>query len=524
MKRKIISLALVTLMLIGFLGSNIKASSSIEIIMDGKKIESDVAPIVKDGRTLVPVRVISEELGLDVKWNNGEVIISNKDSSELRRIVMELNSKEVIYNKPGYEIELDVAPILHKSRTLVPLRFIGELMGMDVDYTNKTNSSPQVILKQTDKDNFFNIKKKAVNLSGENNMKYENLNDLAFKWVEEIFKKSGKDENIVISPLGLNRTLTLLLEGIDESERTDVMNFLIINSQMDNEYSDTISKSLILLNDKMGLTPTEALNDLDIFKIVGFPKEATKEKIDLQEEVFERVLNANELDKDIAMALMDATKYKSSWAESFKFDKEKTVKEDFTNSKGSKVQVDMMKNTLETNAYKGEKGEVIALTSSSDYPSKVYFLKAKDNNINSVKELLEAYKNDSKKYIVNLSLPKIEFESSVDKLEDLLENIGLPRGFKDAFRLKKYIQENEEFYISSFTQDSYLKVDEEGAEALAYTEMTLRLTSMPMEKPEKIDMNFNSPYYIVIEDRAESETEYIEDIIFIGYVADPSQK
>lgn len=45
--------------------------------VDGKQIELDVAPIIKNGRTLVPIRFISEALGCDVEWDNltREVII-----------------------------------------------------------------------------------------------------------------------------------------------------------------------------------------------------------------------------------------------------------------------------------------------------------------------------------------------------------------------------------------------------------------------------------------------------------------
>lgn len=37
-------------------------------VVNGKSKTTDVVPIVLDGRTLVPLRLVSEQLGLTVKW------------------------------------------------------------------------------------------------------------------------------------------------------------------------------------------------------------------------------------------------------------------------------------------------------------------------------------------------------------------------------------------------------------------------------------------------------------------------
>ncbi|HOH69576.1 MAG TPA: stalk domain-containing protein, partial [Sedimentibacter sp.] len=43
---------------------------SIRIVIDGKRIKSDVEPYIKNDRALVPVRVIAEELDSVVEWDN----------------------------------------------------------------------------------------------------------------------------------------------------------------------------------------------------------------------------------------------------------------------------------------------------------------------------------------------------------------------------------------------------------------------------------------------------------------------
>jgi len=57
------------------------------LVIDGREIASDVPPIIMDGRTLVPIRVISESLGADVIWDGTTytVTVESKRSSTEQR-------------------------------------------------------------------------------------------------------------------------------------------------------------------------------------------------------------------------------------------------------------------------------------------------------------------------------------------------------------------------------------------------------------------------------------------------------
>ena len=46
------------------------ATKSIEIYINQDKVTSDVAPVLEQGRVLVPLRVISEHFGAKVHWND----------------------------------------------------------------------------------------------------------------------------------------------------------------------------------------------------------------------------------------------------------------------------------------------------------------------------------------------------------------------------------------------------------------------------------------------------------------------
>lgn len=50
-----------------FVASNVYA---INLTVDNKPLQLDVLPVIEDGRTLVPLRAIFEELGATVEWND----------------------------------------------------------------------------------------------------------------------------------------------------------------------------------------------------------------------------------------------------------------------------------------------------------------------------------------------------------------------------------------------------------------------------------------------------------------------
>lgn len=60
-------------------GQTASADSVIKIFIDGKEVVTDVDPIIINDRTMVPIRAISEGLGMDVRWDpvQRQVIISS---------------------------------------------------------------------------------------------------------------------------------------------------------------------------------------------------------------------------------------------------------------------------------------------------------------------------------------------------------------------------------------------------------------------------------------------------------------
>lgn len=93
------------------------------IYVNGIAYQMDVAPYETSGRTMVPIRFISEYLGADVIWNAAE------------RMVTIIDGQTTLILTIGERMEgMDVAPLLQNDRTFVPLRFVSEKLGAVVDW------------------------------------------------------------------------------------------------------------------------------------------------------------------------------------------------------------------------------------------------------------------------------------------------------------------------------------------------------------------------------------------------------
>ena len=92
------------------------------VLVNETKVKTDNLTIIRDGRTLVPLRTISEALGATVNWNNETQTVTIKRNETA--VLMSIGQN--IFYKNNEPISLDVAPIIKNDRTLVPIRAIAE--------------------------------------------------------------------------------------------------------------------------------------------------------------------------------------------------------------------------------------------------------------------------------------------------------------------------------------------------------------------------------------------------------------
>ncbi len=101
----------------------------IDVYMDGNQLEFDSPPIIENNRTLVPFRQIFEALGAEVNYDNSTKTVTGiKDNLTVKLRINE--TRGYVNNKA---VQLDTASKIVKGRTLVPLRFIGESLGCEVN-------------------------------------------------------------------------------------------------------------------------------------------------------------------------------------------------------------------------------------------------------------------------------------------------------------------------------------------------------------------------------------------------------
>ncbi|MBQ2678709.1 MAG: copper amine oxidase N-terminal domain-containing protein [Firmicutes bacterium] len=112
------------------------AFGAVSLTIDGRPINLDVPPAIIEGRTLVPVRAIFEDLGAKVNWDSDTKIVSAY--SGYTTIKLKINDTDAFVN--GKPVTLDVPAQIIDGRTLVPARFVAESLNCRVDWDNDTKT------------------------------------------------------------------------------------------------------------------------------------------------------------------------------------------------------------------------------------------------------------------------------------------------------------------------------------------------------------------------------------------------
>lgn len=153
-KRYLVFLSFFILCCTPVLASNYSTANG--VTLNGHKLDLDVKPIIIEGRTMVPVRAILERLGMNVTWDNNARVVIGKRQGDIIKISLEDDwLGEGTYN--GVPFHSEHAPsIIVNGRTLVPVRTIANLLGLNVEWNQDNKmvilsqaSKPQVSLKQS---------------------------------------------------------------------------------------------------------------------------------------------------------------------------------------------------------------------------------------------------------------------------------------------------------------------------------------------------------------------------------------
>ncbi|GED67752.1 hypothetical protein BRE01_14540 [Brevibacillus reuszeri] len=104
------------------------------LYVNGEELEA--APILHNGRTLVPFRSISEALKAEVNWNPADKSVTVTRGGVVVKLI--IDNKIAYVN--GKEKVLDIPATLIDGTTVVPSRFVSEALNADVQWEPETGT------------------------------------------------------------------------------------------------------------------------------------------------------------------------------------------------------------------------------------------------------------------------------------------------------------------------------------------------------------------------------------------------
>lgn len=111
-------------------GKTIKLQIGSRIVnVDNEAVIYDAAPVIRNDRTLVPIRIITEALGGKVDWNGAT-----------KEVTLSINDKEIKMTIGKTLEKYGVAPVIIDGRTFVPVRFVADELSAEVAWDEATKT------------------------------------------------------------------------------------------------------------------------------------------------------------------------------------------------------------------------------------------------------------------------------------------------------------------------------------------------------------------------------------------------
>lgn len=141
------SLLVAIALLLSLISPVLAAEQPIRLYLGSEELQADVPPQIIEGRTLVPIRVIADNLGFEVEWiaTTKTVRLTGPHTVQLR-----LGSSQALVD--GRTVTMDVPAQSVQGRTMVPLRFVAQAVGYGVAWDENERAvrltAPRVQLGQ----------------------------------------------------------------------------------------------------------------------------------------------------------------------------------------------------------------------------------------------------------------------------------------------------------------------------------------------------------------------------------------
>ncbi len=134
--KRALYLALIVVMAIALVPQIAPAQQAIRVYVDGRPVNFDVPPQMIQGRVLVPLRGVFEQLGATVDYDaRTQHIVAVRQS---QTVELTIGSRQAHVNTVPKL--LDVPAFTINGRTMVPLRFVSEALGAAVQWIDASRT------------------------------------------------------------------------------------------------------------------------------------------------------------------------------------------------------------------------------------------------------------------------------------------------------------------------------------------------------------------------------------------------
>ncbi len=428
------------------------SSESGSITVDGNDVYSDVSPMLINDRLYLPLRAVSEGLGLDVKWD-GETktafINSISENTEGENMVTKLN--KMMPTDENYMF----SPLSIK-------------MALALAANGATGNTQKEILSAIDVTDIDKYNEEAM----------------------AIINAYSPEE----SPTAEN-----YYEPSHEKTQLSIANSLWLNK--DKAGDITFNPEYVMkMNEYFGATLENVNFGNAVEKVNNWCSDKTNNKIP-------QIIDSS----DFLACLINAVYFKAEWVN--RFDDYFTAKDTFTDRNGQESSIDFMDQTNDFKYYSKDGIHIVKMPYSG-FTSSMYIVLGNDDRADIMPYITST--NDMGYSKVHIKMPKFKTEYSVtlnDMLSMLgIKQAFSPSTAEFGQMLQGGINQ---FYIDKVLHKTYIDVDESGTEAAAVTAVILETGAAIDAEPEPIiDFIADKPFSYYIVDEGTKEIMFAGEYAF----------
>ena len=221
----------------------------ITVKLNEKSISFDQAPVIKNGRTLVPIRAVLESLGATVDWiEETRTVITTKGN-----VTISLQIDSTLAKVDEQKVVLDVPATIVGNRTLIPLRFISESFGLEVGW-NEASRQISLITSMTTKSETVVFEDENLEKAVRNAL-HKPIGEITYEDVYTVTYLNTYDITDISQLRHFKNLVTLILHG---DNLTDIGELSSLAS---------LEQLTILSNQLKDITPLSYLDNLTFLQI-----------------------------------------------------------------------------------------------------------------------------------------------------------------------------------------------------------------------------------------------------------------